>query len=64
MDKEDAPPLQLADTCAFFIKRYFGGTDVAEYMKSLMPSMLWAFNQDELLKLAEKLRADAASQHQ
>lgn len=59
MDKEDAPPLQLADTCAFLIKRYFGSrNDVAEYMHKLLPSMLYAFDQGELRKLQEKLRAE------
>lgn len=59
MDKEDAPPLQLADACAFLKKRYFGSRDdVSEYMKALLPSMFYAFDQRELQKLAEKLEGN------
>lgn len=40
MDKEDAPPLQLADLCAFVIRRFLSGKDdMMEYMRILLPSM-------------------------
>ncbi len=59
MEKEDAPPLQLADASAFVIKRYFSGrNDVAEYMHHLLPSMMYAFDESKLRDLEEKLRAE------
>lgn len=40
MEKDDAPPLQLADLCAFLIKRWASGKqDVTEYINILAPSM-------------------------
>jgi len=59
MDKEDAPPLQLADTCAFLLKRYWGGKkDVGDYIAKLMPSMMYAFDQDKLAALVARLKSE------
>ncbi len=40
MEKEDAPPLQLADVCAFLIKRLLVKNDVSEYLTDLIPPMI------------------------
>lgn len=57
MEKEDAPPLQLADVCAFLIKRRLVKDDVSEYLRYLIPSM--AFGDDDRKSLFAEITAAA-----
>jgi hypothetical protein len=43
MEKRDSPPLQLADFCAYMLKRYWGRgkSDVDEYMPNIMAGMMY-----------------------
>ncbi len=60
MEKQDAPPLQLADTCAFILKRYWGGRgDVVEFVVKLLPSMFYAFDQGKLAALEARLKSQS-----
>jgi hypothetical protein len=63
MEKDDAPPLQLADFCAYMVKRYFAEKgDVTEYVAKMMASMMYGFNQEKLAAmLAEIPKGDAST---
>ena len=63
MDKADAPPLQLADTCAFLLKRSFNGDRHAtEILRPILASLTSAFSDDELVAEVGGRSSEAPSQ--
>jgi hypothetical protein len=59
MFKEDAPVLQLADFCAFILRRFLDGhEDAAEYLRPLMPLMMASvYSEADFAELAARSRS-------